>query len=45
MLRFDIKPVCANAYRFQAAMSFLIAALYIYTDLKWASIFLLAGGF
>jgi|GEM_PF-5933305 len=32
MLRFDIAPVCSNAYRFQAAMSFAIAALYLFTE-------------
>lgn len=31
MLRFDIAPVCSNAYRFQATMSFAIAAIYLFT--------------
>ncbi len=43
MLRFDIPPVCANAYRFQAAMSFAIAALYLFTPYRWVA-FLLAFG-
>lgn len=45
MLRFDIAPVCSNAYRFQAAMSFTIAALYLFTPWKWAAFILAIGGF
>jgi len=45
MLRFDIAPVCSNAYRFQAAMSFTIAALYLFTPYQWVSILLAVGGF
>lgn len=44
MLRFDIAPVCANAYRFQAAMSFSIAALYLFTPYKWVAFLLAFGG-
>ena len=44
MLRFDIAPVCANAYRFQAFMSFSIAALYLFTPYQWVAVFLAAGG-
>lgn len=45
MLRFDIAPVCSNAYRFQATMSFTIAALYLFTPWKWVAFILAAGGF
>lgn len=45
MLRFDIAPVCSNAYRFQATMSFAIAALYLFTPWKWVAFILAAGGF
>lgn len=45
MLRFDIAPVCANAYRLQATMSFAIAALYLFTPYQWVSILLALGGF
>jgi len=44
MLRFDIAPICANAYRFQAAMSFGIAALYLFTPYKWVAFLLAFGG-
>lgn len=44
MIRFDIAPVCSNAYRLQATMSFIIAALYLFTPYKWVSIFLALGG-
>ena len=44
MLRFDIAPVDSNAYRFQAAMSFTIAAIYLFTPYKWVSILLALGG-
>ncbi len=45
MLRFDIAPVCSNAYRFQATMSFTIAALYLFTPWKWEALILAIGGF
>ena len=45
MLRFDIAPVCSNAYRFQATMSFTIAALYLFTPWKWVAFILAVGGF
>ena len=45
MLRFDIAPVCSNAYRFQATMSFTIAALYLITPWKWVAFILAVGGF
>lgn len=44
MLRFDIPPVCSNAYRLQALMSFTIAALYLYTPYQWVAVFLAFGG-
>lgn len=44
MLRFDIPPICASAYRFQAAMSFSIAALYLFTPFKWLAFLLAFGG-
>ncbi|CAA7614599.1 conserved membrane hypothetical protein [Candidatus Terasakiella magnetica] len=44
MLRFDIAPVCSNAYRFQAAMSFGIAALYLFTPYRWVALVLAFGG-
>lgn len=44
MLRFDIAPVCSNAYRFQATMSFAIAAIYLFTPYKWVSLVLALGG-
>ncbi len=45
MLRFDIAPVCSNAYRFQATMSFAIAAVYLFTPYKWVAFLLAFGGF
>lgn len=45
MLRFDIAPVCAHAYRFQALMSFAIAAVYLFTPYQWVAILLAGGGF
>ena len=44
MLRFDIAPVCANAYRFQATMSFIIASVYLFTPYKWVAFLLAFGG-
>ncbi len=45
MLRFDIKPVDSNAYRFVATMSFAIAAIYLFTPYKWVAFILAFGGF
>lgn len=45
MLRFDIPPVCAGAYRIQAAVTFTLAALYLFTPYRWVSLLLLAGAF
>lgn len=45
MLRFDIAPVCSNAYRLQATVSFLIAAIYLFTPYQWVSALLMLGGF
>ena len=45
MLRFDIAPICSNAYRLQAVMSFTIAALYLFTPWQWLSLLLAFGGF
>lgn len=44
MLRFDIPPVCSNAYRLQAVLSFSIAALYLFTPYQWVSLLLAFGG-
>jgi Domain of unknown function (DUF4395) len=44
MLRFDIAPVCSNAYRFQATMSFAIAAIYLFTPYQWVAVLLALGG-
>jgi hypothetical protein len=44
MLRFDIAPVCSNAYRFQATMSFAIAAIYLFTPYQWVALLLAFGG-
>jgi hypothetical protein len=45
MLRFDIPPVCSNAYRFQAAVTFAISAAYLFTPWQWLAIVLAAGAF
>lgn len=45
MLRFDLPPVCSNAYRLQALMTFTISALYLFTPYQWPAVLLLAGGF
>lgn len=45
MLRFDIAPVCSNAYRFVATVSFLTAAVYLFTPYKWIAAVLVIGGF
>lgn len=44
MLRFDIAPVCSNAYRFQAAVTLTVSALYFFTPYKWVAIILALGG-
>lgn len=44
MLRFDIAPVCSNAYRFVATVSFLTAAIYLFTPYKWIAAVLVIGG-
>jgi hypothetical protein len=44
MLRFDIAPVCSNAYRLQALVNLSIAALYLFTPYKWVAFFLAFGG-
>lgn len=44
MLRFDIPPVCSNAYRIQALVTFIVSALYIWTPYGWASAILALGG-
>ncbi len=44
MLRFDIPPVCSNAYRLQAATSFAIAAVYLLTSHGWVAFLLAFGG-
>lgn len=44
MLRFDIPPVCSNAYRLQAMLGFTVAALYLFTPYKWVAILPAFGG-
>lgn len=44
MLRFDIAPVCSNAYRLVATTSFLVAAVYLFTPYKWIAAVLVLGG-
>jgi len=44
MLRFDIAPVCSNAYRFNAAVTLAVSALYFFTPYKWVAIILAVGG-
>lgn len=44
MLRFDIAPVCSNAYRLQAALTFAISAAYLFTPYKWLAFLLAFGG-
>lgn len=44
MLRFDIAPVCANAYRIQAAVTLAVSAAYLFTPYRWLAVLLLAGG-
>ena len=45
MLRFDIAPVDSNAYRFVATVSFLVAAVYLFTPYQWVAVILAVGGF
>ncbi len=44
MLRFDIAPVCSNAYRFQAAVTLAVSAIYVFTPYKWVAAILMLGG-
>ncbi|HAG74735.1 MAG TPA: DUF4395 domain-containing protein [Thauera sp.] len=44
MLRFDIAPVCSNAYRFQAAVTLAVSAIYFFTPYQWVAIILAVGG-
>lgn len=44
MLRFDIAPVCANAYRLQAAVTFAVSAAYLFTPYRWLALVLALGG-
>lgn len=44
MLRFDIAPVCSNAYRFQAAMTLAVSVIYLLTPYKWVAVILALGG-
>jgi hypothetical protein len=44
MLRFDIAPVCSNAYRFQAAVTLAVSAIYVFTPYKWVAVILMLGG-
>ena len=44
MLRFDIAPVCANAYRLQALMTFLVSLAYLLTPHGWLAFVIVAGG-
>ena len=44
MLRFDIPPVCSNAYRVQAVVTFVVSALYLWTPYGALSIVLALGG-
>lgn len=45
MLRFDIPPICANAYRIQALVSFIVAAVYLFTPYQGVALVLALGGF
>lgn len=44
MLRFDIAPVCSNAYRFQALTTFALSAVYLFTPYQWVAALLAFGG-
>lgn len=44
MLRFDIAPVCSNAYRLQAMVSLTLAALYLFTPYQGLALILALGG-
>lgn len=41
MLRFDIAPVCANAYRIQAAVTLTLSSVYYFTPYKWVAFILM----
>ncbi|SDH07433.1 DUF4395 family protein [Propionivibrio dicarboxylicus] len=45
MLRFDIAPVDSNAYRGVATLSFIVAALYLFSPYPWVALVLALGGF
>lgn len=45
MLRFDIAPVCSNAYRLVATVSALTAVVYLFTPYQWIAAVLVVGGF
>lgn len=44
MLRFDIPAVYSIAYRFQAAITFAVAAIYLLTPYQWVAFILAWGG-
>lgn len=44
MLRFDLPPVCSNAYRLQALMTFTISAIYLFTPYQWPALLIAFGG-
>lgn len=44
MLRFDLPPVCSNAYRVQAAITFIVSAAYLFTPYRWLAVLLALGG-
>lgn len=44
MLRFDIAPVCSNAYRIQAVVTFLVSAAYLFTPYQWLAVIVALGG-
>lgn len=44
MLRFDIPWVDSNADRFQAALTFAISAVYLFTPHGWMAVVLAIGG-
>lgn len=44
MLRFDIAPVCSNAYRMIAAITFVVSAIYLFTPYQWVAVVLAFGG-
>lgn len=44
MLRFDVAPVCSNAYRMIAAVTFTVSAIYLFTPYQWVALILVFGG-